>query len=147
VVRLLLVVRIFFVSIIGIGSVPSSLRAEGCFGRLSDQQPCSAAALTSRPRLAPPPIRGSSTSAARPLNAKVVNPQLKNLDDRRGEWSGVVTGFGRATLYLQIIKQAKLIDEVRIGEVDLSGSPTPFRFRATLPSIVGWEWRIATRAY
>jgi hypothetical protein len=121
--------------------------AEGCFGRLSDQAPCSAASITNRPRLAPPPMRGSVGSQARPLNARVVNPQLKTLPGQRGEWTGIVAGFGRAALYLQITKRAELLDEFRIGEVDLAGTPTPFTFRAQLPEVVGWEWRITTKAY
>ncbi len=119
--------------------------AEGCFGRLSDQQPCSGSSVVKRPALVAPPLRGAANSASRPLNAKVVNPQLKNLGDQRGEWSGMVSGFGHAVLYLQIVKQARLLSELKIGSVDLSGSPTPFRFRAQLPAETGWDWRVAVK--
>lgn len=119
--------------------------AEGCFGRLSDQAPCGRGSIVKRPALIAPPVRGAANSASRPLNASVVNSQLKSLPDQRGEWSGLVTGFGRAVLYLQIVKQARLLNQVRIGEIDLSGTPTPFRFRAQLPRESGWDWRVAVK--
>jgi|GEM_PF-3821659 len=140
--------------------IAAPAHAGGCFGKLSDQTPCfkdsrSGDRSAARSRVLAPPtlmrlpketVSSMNALMKRPLNAQIVNPQLKRLPDRRGEWSGVVTGFGTAVLYLQFTKASKLLEELRLGSVELTGAPVPFKLRSELPKVSDWEWRVVIKA-
>lgn len=92
-------------------------------------------------------FRGGSRSASAQVSGIAASGAIQQeVGTAEGRWFGVVEGHGNVHLFLELTKDAELLERRFMGKINLVNKSTTYSFVSALPKVRGWSWKVIAEA-